>query len=234
MARSYGMEYRDVIADVEPFEFVEAVLTNDDRDQPDFQLLEKDASRFAIEGLPPEAISELSVARFIGKLAFHLDARTVVELGAFSGWTSAHIALALQFRSNGGRLYCVEMHDQHLNALSQNLARYRLNDVVEVIQGMSLDKHVIENLPDSIDLVFLDTSHTYPATRDEMLAYLPRLTPRGCLVLHDSISAVGVRRSLAEFSTEFRRISFATESSNGITVIARAAFFKSNRAKRTS
>ena len=234
MARSYGIEYRDVTGDIEPFEFIEAVLGRYPDGCPNFQSLEKDASLFAIEGLPIEANSEPSVARFVGKLAFHLDARTVVELGSFSGWTSAHIALALQSRTNGGRLYCVEMHDQHLNALNRNLARYGLNDIVEVTRGMSLDEHVLEKLPDLIDLVFLDTSHTYPATRDEILAYLPRLAQRGCLVLHDSISAVGVRRSLAEISTEFRRMSFATESSNGVTVMARPAFFEHKRTERIS
>jgi predicted O-methyltransferase YrrM len=196
-------------------------------------LLQKDANLFAIEGLPMEANSEPSVARFVGKLAFHLDARTVVELGSFSGWTSAHIALALQSRSNGGRLYCVEMHDQHLDALKRNLARYGLNEVVAPVRGMALDRHVMEKLPDTTDLVFLDTSHTYPATRDEIRAYLPRLTRRGCFVLHDSISAVGVRRSLAEFSGEFRRMSFATESGNGVTVLARPAFFERTRAEAT-
>jgi predicted O-methyltransferase YrrM len=231
MARVYGLEYRDVIADVEPFEFVEAILGCDNSSCPDFKALAKDARLFAIDGVSAETNSEPSVARFVGKLVFHLNPHTVVELGSFSGWTSAHIALALQSRNNGGRLYCVEMHDQHLDALNRNLARYSLDNAVELVRGMSLDQNVIEKLPGSIDLVFLDTSHAYPATYDEMRVYLPRLTERGCFVLHDSVSAAGVRRSLAEFSTEFRRISFATEAGNGVTVMTRPALFKAKAPK---
>ena len=226
MARAYGIEYRDVVGNIEPFEFVEAVLNIKDGAHPDFGWLQKQKALFNITGLPLEAVSEPSVARFIGKLVFHLDARTVVELGTFSGWTSAHISLALLSRENGGRLYCVEMHDRHIDASRLNLARYELDQGVEIIRGMSMDKYVLERLPNSIDLVFLDTSHSYPGTRDEMNLYLPLLSARGCLVLHDSVAAPGVRRSLIEVPKGFRQMSFATEDGNGVTILAQPTLFE--------
>ena len=225
MAREYGIEYRDVIANTEPFEFVAAVARDAPAGNLDFYELQRDEASFTIPGLPPEAISEPSVARFVGRLAFHLNAQTVVELGSFSGWTSAHIAFALKARANGGLLYCVDIHDEHLSALRANLDRYSLSSYVKVIKGSSLDGNVLARLPSAVDLVFLDTSHTYPATRDELLASIPRLSPSGCLVLHDSVSAVGVRRSLAEIPHKLRRFCFATEAGNGVTVLFRPTFF---------
>jgi len=229
MARSYGVEYRDVVANVEPFEFVQTVLRQSWNNYPDFSQFENDSRFFAIGGWPVETVSETSVARFIGKLVFELNARSVIELGSFSGWTSAHIALALHCRKAGGRLYCVELQEEPIDALKQNIARYDLTSEITILRGSSLDKRVLEQLPSSADLIFLDTSHTYPATRDEILMYLPRLSSTGCFVLHDSISAVGVRKSLAEIPADFRRMTFATEAGNGVTVLAGQDFFPTKR-----
>ena len=46
-----------------------------------------------------------------------------------------------------------------------------------------------------------------------------RLRPRGCLVLHDSLSAPGVRRAVFERRDRFRVATFATERSNGLTIL---------------
>jgi predicted O-methyltransferase YrrM len=230
MARSYGLEYRDVVADVEPFEFAEAVLECRRGNYPDFQHFQNDAHLFTIPGLPTEAVSEPSAARFIGKLVFELNARVVIELGPFSGWSSAHIAWALHLRNVAAQLYCVELHEKHIEALRSNLARYGLDSGVKIIHGSSLDKAVLDQLPSSADVIFLDTSHTYPATRNEILTYSQRLAPNGCFILHDSISAVGVRRSLGEIPRELRRMSFATEAGNGVTVLMRTEFFERKRA----
>jgi predicted O-methyltransferase YrrM len=78
---------------------------------------------------------------------------------------------------------------------------------------------VLAALPPQADLIFLDTSHAYPDTLEEVLAYAPRLAPGGCLVMHDSISIAGVRRSLEELPDRFRRLTFATERGNGVTVL---------------
>jgi predicted O-methyltransferase YrrM len=229
MARSYGVEYRDVTGDIEPFEFVAAASACDGDLFGDFSSLQKDAALFSIEGVPDFTNSEPSVARFIAKLVFRLRAQTVIELGSFSGWTSVHIASALRLRNAGGQLYCVELHEKHIEALKRNLERYSLNSLVKVVRGNSLDEAVVDQLPSCADLIFLDTSHTYPATRDEILTYLPRLAPTGSFVLHDSISAVGVRKSLSEIPRDLRRLSFATEAGNGVTVLLRDDFFKTQR-----
>jgi predicted O-methyltransferase YrrM len=87
------------------------------------------------------------------------------------------------------------------------------------VQGLSLDSKVLSILPTKIDLLFIDTSHEYKDTLDEITAYLPRLVPGGMIALHDSISQDGVRRAIFDRWPDFETLTFATEFGNGMTVL---------------
>ncbi|MGA2015623.1 MAG: CmcI family methyltransferase [Opitutaceae bacterium] len=219
IAEEYGLSYSDLRADTEPFEFVRRLLTGTTAPPPDFAALIEPSEGFTPPGAPDIFNSEPSVGRFLGQLTYYLKAQSVVELGCFVGWSSAHMALALKSSNRGGRLFCVDYMQHYLDVAIANLKRHGLSDVATPVCGKSLDAAVMAALPGRIDMVFLDTSHAYPATRDEILAYAPRLTTGGCLVLHDSTKASGVRRSLLEVGDRFRVLTFATEQSNGVTVL---------------
>jgi cephalosporin hydroxylase len=107
----------------------------------------------------------------------------------------------------------------YLDRMQVNLRRHALDTMVTPIRGMSLDSMVLDALPQQVDLIFLDTSHAYPDTLHEVLAYAPRLVPGGYFVMHDSVSIAGVRRSLEELPDRFRKLTFATERGNGVTVL---------------
>ena len=175
------------------------------------------AAAFTRPELPPWN-SEPGVAEFLGELIIRRKMRLVVELGSFVGWTSAHLARAL--RHNGaGRLHCVESVPDFIEVARANLARLGLIDWVEFLAGESLDASILARLPAAVDLVFLDTTHQYDATVKEIACYASRLTPQGCLVLHDSIRWGGVRRAVQEAAAAFRVFTFATEQGNGLTVL---------------
>lgn len=218
MAREYGMDYGDVCANTEPFGFVRPMLSAGAH-PPDFAALIEPAGKFTPPGAPALFNSEASVGRFLGQLAFFKGARTVVELGCFVGWASAHLALGIKATGRGGRLYCLDTMQEYLDVALANLGRHGLGDLVTPIRGRSLDAAVLAAMPPSIDLIFLDTSHAYPDTRDEIVAYAPRLAPGGVIVLHDSVSASGVRRSVGEVADRFNVLTFATEQGNGVTVL---------------
>src|SRR5207248_11077082 len=130
---------------------------------------------------------------------FYREPGVVVELGSFVGWASAHLAVALQ--ANGhGKLYCVDCEEKNLQATRSNLKRLGLDRVATTLLGKSTEAAVTESLPNKIDILFIDTSHTYRDTVDELLLYSPRIEEGGCIVLHDSISFPGVRRAVAEMS----------------------------------
>jgi predicted O-methyltransferase YrrM len=158
------------------------------------------------------------VGRFLSELVFYRKPAVVVELGCFVGWASAHLAMALQ-ANDKGKLYCVDCDQKNLDATMTNLKRLGLDEVTSPLLGKSAEPTVVAGLPNKIDILFIDTSHTYRDTLDEILLYCSRIGETGCMVLHDSISFPGVRRAISEMSGKFRILTFATESGNGISVL---------------
>lgn len=217
--RDYGVEYRDVCADTGPLDLAQDLFGAQVDRPPDFATVIQPLATFTPPGAPVIFNSEPSVARFLGQLVFHRRIQTVVELGCFVGWTTAHLALGMQARSSSGRIFAVDYMQEYLDLMKSNLCRHALDGLVTPVRGMSLDPTVLAALPQKVDLIFLDTSHAYPDTLEEVLAYTPRLAPGGYLVMHDSVSIAGVRRSLAELPDRFRRHTFATERGNGVTVL---------------
>jgi predicted O-methyltransferase YrrM len=167
----------------------------------------------------PNWNSESSVSEFLGELVFRLRARTVVELGCFIGWTSAHLALGLREAGMKGTLWCVDSEARFLEDARANLARLELDQRVTFLCAQSTDEGLLAILPSTIDVVFIDTSHSYETTRKEIATYAQRLNPGGYIVLHDSIGFPGVRHAVVEVWDQFHSLTFATERSNGVTVL---------------
>jgi predicted O-methyltransferase YrrM len=220
MVRTHGFEFRDARANVHPLQFARQ-LPPDRRDSPppDFRRLGR-GEDFALAQTYAWN-SEPTVSEFLGELAWRLRARTVVELGCYVGWTSAHLAVGLADNGSAARLWCLDYDARFLDAARGNLARLGLADRVEWVQGLSLDPATLDRLPHEIDLLFIDTSHEYQPTLDELVAYAPRLAPGGCIALHDSLSQDGVRRALADRWSDFATLTFATEFGNGLTILRR-------------
>jgi predicted O-methyltransferase YrrM len=220
MAREH-CTYNDVVGDVDPLSFAHVVFGTNEPivpGAPDFSKTLGSASSFTPPGAPESFVSEPSVGRFLGQLVFYRKPAVVVELGCFVGWTSAHLAMTLQ--ANGhGRLYCVDCEQKNLDVTVANLRRLGLDKVSTTLLGKSTEPAVVKSLPNKIDILFIDTSHTYRDTLEEISLYSSRITNMGCMVLHDSISFPGVRRTILEMSGKFRILTFATENGNGISVL---------------
>lgn len=217
MVKANGYELREIRANTHPLAFARALPPAPAGEPPRFAERLGRAGDFALAGTHAWN-SEPSVSEFLGELAWRLRARHVVELGCYVGWTSAHLALALQ-AAGGGTLWCVDYETRFLEAARTNLARLGLAGGVEFIAGLSLDAPVLARLPERIDLLFIDTSHAYQPTLDEIATYRTRLAPGGLIALHDSISQDGVRRALADRWEGFDTLTFATEFGNGVTVL---------------
>jgi predicted O-methyltransferase YrrM len=219
MAREH-CTYNDVVGDADPLSFAHAVFGTNDPiipAPPDFSKKLGSVKSFIPSGAPDSFPSEPSVGRFLSHLVFYRKPAVVVELGCFVGWASA-LAIALQVNGHG-KLYCVDCDQKNLDATVTNLKRLGLDTVTNTLLGKSTEPTVVAGLPNKIDILFIDTSHTYHDTLDEILLYSSRIEETGCMVLHDSISFPGVRRAIREVSDKFRILTFATEGGNGVSVL---------------
>jgi predicted O-methyltransferase YrrM len=221
MVMAHGFELRDVRANLHPLRFARNIpgLTSQSAVPVFAERLGKAAAFELADSFAWN--SEPSVSEFLGELVFRRRARTIVELGCFVGWTSAHLALGMQVSGADGRLWCIDTDERFLSAARRNLERRQLASNVTFVCGRSLDASVLSALPTSIDLVFIDTSHEYQDTLEEISAYAARLASGGCIALHDTISQDGCRRALRDCWSDFATLTFATEFGNGLTVLQR-------------
>jgi len=219
IARAQGFPILDVCGNTEPFEFLARLGAQAKLEHAglDFSTIADDRP-YNVDGLA-HFNAEPSVARFMGRLAACCGARHVIELGCYTGWTSTHIALGLKAAGRAGRITCVDISQHYLDIARTNLQHLGLAEMASFICGRSLDRTVQDALPGRADIIFIDSSHTYQETVDEIGFYTTRLEPGGMIVLHDSINAPGVRRALFESRTRFSTLTFATERSNGLTVL---------------
>ena len=100
----------------------------------------------------------LPVSRASGKLFYMLArsarARNIVEFGTSFGISTLHLAAALS-DNGGGRLIGSEFERSKVARARKNLGAGGLSDLVEVREGDALAT-LSQDLPESIDLVFLD------------------------------------------------------------------------------
>lgn len=116
----------------------------------------------------------------------------VVELGVRHGISTCALLAGLEAR--GGYLISVDI-DPNCGGLFADHPQWKFvaSDSVAAAQ-------LIE--PGSVDLLFIDTSHTYEHTLAELRAWGPRMKLGATILLHDTDDGStypGVRRAIIEF-----------------------------------
>lgn len=102
----------------------------------------------------------------------------VLELGTRSGNSTAAFLHACD--EVDGRLWSVDIEPPAVPGWWQETGRWA------VILGDDLDPAVQAQLPEKVDVLFIDTSHAYGHTPTELRAYVPRVKPGGVVLLHDT------------------------------------------------
>ena len=114
---------------------------------------------------------------FLTMLARLLNARRIVEVGTFTGYSAICLARGL---SDGGRLLCCDVNAEWTAIASRYWERAGLTDRIELRLAPALD--TLRALPKTpeIDLAFIDADK--PGYRGYYEELLPRLRPSGLLV----------------------------------------------------
>jgi len=106
-------------------------------------------------------------ARLLRVLAESLNARHVVELGTFKGYSGLWIALALL--RTGGRLTTFEADRARAQGAAKRFEEAGVSDIIDIVIG---DAHeALKSLKGPVDMAFID------ADKGGYLAYLEALRP---------------------------------------------------------
>jgi predicted O-methyltransferase YrrM len=125
-----------------------------------------------------------SEGELLNSLVKEIDAKSVVEIGTFRGYSGTWIALAL--RETGGHLVTYEIDPAIAAVARENFRRAGVADLVTVVLG---DAHVeLPKATGSVDLAFID------ADKEGYIDYLEELLPRvrvGGLIVADNANMNG-------------------------------------------
>ena len=129
------------------------------------------------------------------------------EIGSYCGKSACYIGLAC--KEVGSKLYSVDHHrgseeqqygeeyfdkeiynfsTKQVNTLPlflKNIRKFNLQDHIEPMVMTSVDASF--KVPDNLDLIFIDGSHTFESARNDYLHWKPKLRAGGVLAIHDVI-----------------------------------------------
>lgn len=127
------------------------------------------------------AVSEED-GRFLRLLVGATNARSVLEIGAASGYSAIWIGLGL--RQTGGHLVTIEYDPVRAKEAATNVQRAGLSDIVRVVPGDAFKE--IPKVTGAFDMVFLDAWK--PDYKKFFDLVFPRVTPGGLFLAHNVIN----------------------------------------------
>lgn len=128
----------------------------------------------------PSMLSGATVGRLLETLVFALQAKLVLEIGTYAGYSALAMASGL---APGGRVVSCEIDPGHAEFARRHIAASPHADRVEVRVGPALD--TVASLPGPFDFVFIDADkESYPAYYE---AVLPKLAPHGLIAADNTL-----------------------------------------------
>lgn len=155
-------------------------------------------------------------------LVTSIAAKTVLELGVNTGEST--IALLEAVHATDGILISVDQQD--LPQTRPMLEKYGLTGRWQ-FHLMDDIKFVKEVWPKDrqADIIFVDTSHQYAHTKQEIELYEPVLRPGGIMIFHDTVSfSDGVQKPINEFLKTHRAWPYENKNNcNGLGILRKPA-----------
>jgi|688.fasta_scaffold08789_21 predicted O-methyltransferase YrrM len=104
---------------------------------------------------------------------------TIVEIGSYSGISSELFALFCN------KLYCVDIWEGFSAPAEKTFDELiiKYNNIVKIKLNSSNAAKIFQN--HFIDLVYIDAEHSYHATKNYILSWMPKIKPNGIISGHD-------------------------------------------------
>lgn len=156
--------------------------------------------------------------------------RLVVELGAYKGDSYCSLCQALSAYAPNAVAYAVDTWagDEHVGHYEESVFQ-ELNTYNDVHYGgfstllrMTFSEASTLFADGTIDLLHIDGSHGYDSVREDFDAWLPKMSSRGVVLLHDigvHKSGFGVWRLWAELAARYPHFNFTHDSGLGVLVV---------------
>jgi caffeoyl-CoA O-methyltransferase len=177
----------------------------------------------------PQMLTGTVEGRFLEHLVSALQARRVLELGTYSGYSSLSMAAALP---EGGHIDTCEVSEEHAAVAQRYIDRSPYADRITIHLGPALE--TIERLGGEWDFVFIDADKENYANYYEAL--LPRLAPTGLMAIDntlwsgrvlDDADDSGATRAIRELNDRIaaddRVVAVQLTVRDGVTLIRRAS-----------
>jgi caffeoyl-CoA O-methyltransferase len=188
---------------------------------PDHLLAELEAETEATLTYP-QMMAGAVQGRFLEFLVYSLEARRVLEIGTYSGYSALSMAEGLP---PDGRIDTCEIDEQRAEVARRYIGRSAYADRITVHLGPAIE--TIAGLEGEFDFVFIDADKT--GYIDYYEAALPRVSERGLIAADNTLSggrAVdGSRPEIVAFNEHVRRddrvVSVLLPFRDGVTLIRR-------------
>ncbi|HEX2015801.1 MAG TPA: class I SAM-dependent methyltransferase [Solirubrobacteraceae bacterium] len=128
----------------------------------------------------PQMLTGPIEGRLLELLVFASGARRVLEIGTFSGYSALAMAAGLP---TGGQIITCEISPEHAAVARRHFQTSPHAGRIDLREGPALE--TIAALDGLFDLVFIDADK--PAYGDYYEAVLPRLSPRGLIVVDNTL-----------------------------------------------
>jgi caffeoyl-CoA O-methyltransferase len=128
----------------------------------------------------PQMLAGTVQGRFLEMLVHAAGARSVLEIGTYSGYSALSMAAALP---EGGRIDTCEVDEEHARVAQRYFDRSPHGERITLHLGPALE--TVERLGGPFDLVFVDADKFNYANYYE--AVLPRLSERGLIAFDNTL-----------------------------------------------
>ena len=128
----------------------------------------------------PQMLTGTVEGRFLEQLVFALQAKRVLELGTFTGYSSLSMAAGLP---DGGHIDTCEVSEENAEVARRYHAQSPYGDRITIHMGPALD--TIERLGGEWDFVFVDADKENYANYYEAL--VPRLKATGLMAIDNTL-----------------------------------------------